>query len=415
MCFWQHRALICPNLKGGGSGELTEMTVFDSLINEIQEGQLSRSTKRQLRALTRITDLFVAGAGRYSTQQIEMFDEVFKTFVSVIELKTRARLARRIATNSGAPATLVRAFAFDDEIDVAGPVLSQSAALTEADLIVVAGTQSQGHLHAIAQRQSISELVTDILIERGERIVVHAVAKNAGAHISDLGFRDLVLRAGDDSELALHIGLRHDIPRHHFLIFLETASAAVCSRIIAANPQFPESVQGAVTEVVDEINLEIRNKSSDHAKAKKKVRRLKYWKELGEAKVHAAARAQDFEQAALALSILARCPIEVAERAVLNENPGAAQVVAKAAGCSWATVKSLLLMRAADRRMSKIDLDRARENFERLEVRTAERVLEFYDSRRQLYAAISSPVVQETCANLEALMRHDPQPAQRSS
>jgi uncharacterized protein (DUF2336 family) len=275
---------------------------------------------------------------------------------------------------------------------VSGPVLSQSAALTEADLLVVAGNQSQGHLYAIAQRQSISELVTDILIERGERNVVHAVAKNAGARISDLGFRDLVLRAGDDSQLALHVGSRRDIPRHHFLILLETASAAVCSRIIAANPQFPESVHDAVTEVVDEINLEIRSQSSDHAKAKKKVRRLKYWKELGEAKVHAAARAQDFEQVALALSILARCPIEVAERAVLNENPGAAQVVAKAAGCSWPTVKSLLLMRAADRRMSKTDLERARENFERLEVRTAKRVLKFYDSRRQLSSS-SSPVV----------------------
>ncbi len=216
------------------------MTVFDSLINEIQEGQLSKSTKRQLTALTRITDLFVAGAGSYSTRQIEMFDEVFKTFVSVIELKARARLARSLATNSGAPATLVRAFAFDDDIDVAGPVLSQSAALTEADLMVVAGTRSQGHLHAIAQRQSISELVTDILIERGERIVVHAVAKNAGARISDLGFRDLVLRAGDDSQLALHVGSRSDIPRHHFLILLETASAAVCNKIIAANPQFSE-------------------------------------------------------------------------------------------------------------------------------------------------------------------------------
>jgi uncharacterized protein (DUF2336 family) len=358
------------------------MTVFDSLISEIQEGQLSKLTKRQLRALARITDLFVAGAGRYSTQQIEMFDEVFKTFVSVIELKTRARLARCIATNSSAPATLVRAFAFDDNIDVAGPVLSQSAALTEEDLIAVAGTQSQGHLHAIAQRQFISEVITDILIKHGERNVVHAVAKNAGARISDLGFRDLVLRAADDSQLALHVGSRRDIPRQHFVILLETASAAVCGKIIAANPQFAHLIQDAVTEVVDEINLGLRNESPDHAKAKKKVRRLKYWKELGEGKVHAAARAQDFEQAALALSILARCPIEVAERAVLSENPGPVQVVAKAAGCSRATVKSLLLMRAANRRMSKMDLDRALENFEQIEVQTAKRVLEFYKARR---------------------------------
>ena len=84
----------------------------------------------------------------------------------------------------------------------------------------------------------------------------------------------------------------------------------------------------------------------------------------------------------MALSTLAACPIEMVERAILSENPGAVQVVAKAAGCSWPTMKTLLLMRTADRRMSNLDLDRARENFERLEALTAKRVLEFYQKRR---------------------------------
>lgn len=367
------------------------MTTFTSLISEIQDPTASGSTKRQLRALTRLADLFVAGSGGYSEQQIQLFDEVFKTLVAVIELKTRAKLARRVATDPNAPAALVRAFAYDDVIAVAAPVLSQSTVLSEADLVVSASTQSQGHLYAIAQRQTISEVITKILIERGEPIVVHTVAKNAGASISDDSFRELVARSGDDSELALHVGTRRDIPRHHFLKLLETASAAACSKIVAANPKFADAVRGAVTEVVDDINLEVRNKSADHAKAKKKVRRLKYWKELGEADVHAAARAQNFEKTVIALSVLARCSIEIAERAVLNENPGVVQVIAKAAGCSWATVKSLLLMGVADRRMSKMDLDRARENFERLETRTAKRVLEFYDERRNAPAVASPP------------------------
>jgi uncharacterized protein (DUF2336 family) len=364
------------------SDETMAMTVFSSLIDEIQDATVSGLTKRQLRALTRITDLFVAGSGRYSNRQIELFDEVFKTLVAVIELKTRAKLARHVATNPNAPATLVRAFAFDDAITVAAPVLSQSTALSESDLVVSATTQSQGHLYAIAQRRTISEVITQILIERGEPDVVHTVAKNAGARISDGSFRELVVRSSDDAQLALHVGTRRDIPRHHFLKLLETASASVCSKIVAANPQFADAVQGAVTEVIDDINMEVRNTSSDHAKAKRKVKRLKYWKELGEANVQAAARGQSFEQTVIALSVLARCPIEMAERAVLNENPGVVQVIAKAAGCSWATVKSLLLMRVADRRLSKMDLDRARETFERLETRTAKRVLEFYDARR---------------------------------
>ena len=381
------------------------MATFSSLIDEIQDATLSRSTKRQLRALTRITDLFVAGSGRYSNQQIELFDGVFKTLVSVIELKTRAKLARQVATNPNAPATLVRAFAFDDAITVAAPVLTQSTALSESDLVVSARTQSQGHLYAIAQRRTISEAITEILIERGEPIVVHTVAKNEGARFSDDSFRELVERSVDDTQLALHVGTRCDIPRHHFLKLLEIASAAVCSKMVAANPQFADAVQGAVTEVVDDINLEVRNKSRDHAKEKRKVRRRKYWKELGEADVHAAARTQNFEKAVMALSVLAGCPIEMAERAVLNENPGVVQVVAKAAGCSWATVKSLLLMTAADRRMSRVDLDRVRENYERLETRTAKRVLEFYDARRNVRTVANQSNVPGRPANPEALGR----------
>src|SRR3984885_15188630 len=84
-------------------GNLSSMTTFDSLIDEAQKAQPSGSTSRAVRALFRTTDLFVAGAGRYSTQQIEMFDEIFKAFVSVIELKVRARLAFQLATNSDAP------------------------------------------------------------------------------------------------------------------------------------------------------------------------------------------------------------------------------------------------------------------------------------------------------------------------
>src|SRR5713101_387842 len=156
------------------------MTMFSSLIDEIQDTTVSGSTKRQLRALTRITDLFVAGSGRCSEQQIELFDEVFKTLVAVIEVKTRVKLAQHLATDPDAPATLVRAFAFDDAIAVAAPVLSQSTALGESDLVVCARTQSQGHLYAIAQRRTISEVISEILIERGEPIVVHTVAKNLG-------------------------------------------------------------------------------------------------------------------------------------------------------------------------------------------------------------------------------------------
>jgi uncharacterized protein (DUF2336 family) len=386
------------------SGETIATKMFSDLIDEIQDTTISGLTKRRLRALTRLTDLFIAGSGRHSRQQIELFDEVFKALVAVIEMETRVKLSRHIATMPDAPANLVRAFAFDDAIAVAAPVLSQSTALSDSDLVVHASTQGQGHLRAIALRRTISEVITEILIERGEPSVVRTVAGNAGARFSDSSFRELVVRAGADAQLALHVGIRRDIPRHHFLKLLETASASVCARIVEANPQFRDAVRDAVTEVVDDINLEVRNSSPDHTKAKSRVKRLQNWNELSESNVHSAARSQNFEQAVMALSVLSGCPIEMAERAILSDNPGVVQVIAKAAGCSWATVKALLLMTVADRRMSEADLDRARENFERLETRTAKRVLEFYEARRNARTIASPPIAAEAPARAEAVM-----------
>src|SRR5579872_3490712 len=161
------------------------MTMIYSLLSEIQNGKFSKSTKRQVRALVGVTDLFAAGSANYSRDQVELFDNVFKALVEVIELKTRAKLARHIAMAPHVPAALVRAFAFDSEIAVAGPVLSQTNVLSDEDIALSARTQSQEHLCAIAQRPTLSEAITDILIERGECNVARAVAKNAGARISD--------------------------------------------------------------------------------------------------------------------------------------------------------------------------------------------------------------------------------------
>jgi len=377
------------------------MTSFNSLLSEVQDAATSGPTERHIRALTRMTDLFLAGSARYSKRQVELFGEVFKVLVEVIEFKTRVKLSERFAVDPNTPPALARAFAASDAAAVAAPVLTQSTALAEFDLIASARTQSQDHLYAIAQRQTISEAVTDILIERGEQRVVHAVASNEGASISDGGFGRLVQLSDDDVTLALRVGARRDIPRHHFLKLLESASADVCRKIIAGNPKLADIVQGTVTDVIDSINGDVRKRCQDHVNAKSRVKRLSEWKDLKEGDVHAAARAQDFERTVTALSILAGCPIEIAERAVLNANPGPLQVIAKVAGCSWATAKALLVMEVADRRMSKSDFERARVNFDELEWKTAKRVLEFYEARRS--AQTSPPIAPGQSAEIQAL------------
>ena len=120
---------------------------------------------------------------------------------------------------------------------MAEPVLVHSQQLSDADLVENASTKSQEHLFAIAQRLKLSEQVTDVLVERGDRRVIGKVVTNIGARFSLAGYDKLTKCARRDRKLTLALGRRSDIPHQCFLKLLETASATVRAKLEEANPQ----------------------------------------------------------------------------------------------------------------------------------------------------------------------------------
>jgi uncharacterized protein (DUF2336 family) len=351
------------------------------LLDELEAALADRSIPRRIEMLTRITDLFVNGASSFSEDQIGVFDGVMARLVSTIEAKARSKLAHRLAPIANAPSNVVHMLAFDDDIEVAHPMLTQSDRLNDRDLVVSASSKSQQHLFAIAQRRSLSEAVTEVLVERGDRDVVHSVVKNTGARFSDAGFRMLVKRSTDDDILATEVGLRSDIPRPHFLLLLEKASSTVRARLSAENPQAGTAIEGIVAEVVGGIRNDARNASPDFAAAQAAVERQNRIRRIGEAEIYQYARDRKFEETAIALSIMCDTPIDVVERALLDPGAEIVLILAKVAGLSSTTTKAILLLRAADRGMSAKDLDQALSSFNRLQPDTARRVLGFFRTR----------------------------------
>jgi len=351
------------------------------LIDELEAALTSGTNARRIEMLTRITDLFVGGAARYSEDQIGVFDDVMVRLVSTIEAKARAKLAHRLAPIANAPSSVIHMLAFDDDIDVAQPILKQSERLEDPALLASANTKSQQHLFAISQRRSLSEAVTDVLVERGDREVVHSVVKNVGARFSDAGFRILVKRSAGDDDLATMVGMRSDIPRQHFLVLLEKASSTVRTRLAAENPQATTAIEGVVAEVVGDIRDDARNSSPDFAAAQAAVERQNRIRRIGEAEIYQYARDRKFEETAIALSLLCETPIDVVERALLDPGAEIVLILAKVADLSATTTKAILLLRAADRGMSSKDLDQALASFNRLQPDTARRVLGFFRTR----------------------------------
>jgi uncharacterized protein (DUF2336 family) len=351
------------------------------LLDELEAALASGTVTRRIEIMTRVTDLFINGASHYSEDQVGVFDDVMARLVTTIETKARAKLAYRLAPIANAPSNVIHLLAFDDDIEVARPVLAQSERLGERALLVNAANKSQQHLHAISQRKSLSEAVTDVLVERGDRSVVHSVVANSGARFSDAGFHILVKRATDDDVLATKVGTRRDIPRPHFLLLIDKASNEVRARLAAENPQASTAIEGVLAEVVGGIRNDARNASPDFAAAQAAVERQNRVRRIGETEVYQYARERKFEETAIALSILCDTPIDVVERALLDPGAEIALILAKVAGLSSTTTKAILLLRAADRGMSAEDLEQSLSSFNRLHADTARRVLGFFRTR----------------------------------
>ena len=348
-----------------------------SLIDELNEAVAAGDAKRRLRIMLRIADLFAAGARNYSGQQIAVFDDVLQELTADIELGARAELAHRRARIDGAPPRVVRSLAFDDAIEVAGPVLTHSAQLTDGDLIENASTKSQAHLLAIAQRLQLSEAVTDVLVARGDRRVVNKVVRNRGARFSLAGYEKLTVHARRDKRLTLALGRRGDLPRQCFIKLLEAASASVRARLEAEHPQAEDAIRDVVDDVATLMQREARAGSEAHAAAARDAKSRFRVAGASEASVHAPARAQEFEKTVVALARLGRFPVDLVERALLDEGEDMVLLFAKAAGCSWTTTRELLTMYAANRKLTPDDMTRSFERFDKLSRKTAQSIVSF--------------------------------------
>jgi len=352
-----------------------------NLIVELEDVLASKHLARRAEILRKVTDLFVLGSGKFSEDQIELFDIVMGKLLENIEQAARAQFGSRIARLSDAPRNVVRVLASDNAIEVAGPILTHSERLDEATMVETAQTQGQDHLLAISGRKVLVEAVTDVLVERGNKSVVSATARNGGARFSDFGVSTLVRKACDDGDLALCVWSRPDIPRQNLIKLFVDASEAVKNQLVEADPRRAELIKALVAKASDEIQAKARAGSHDFAQALDHVSQLHAAKKLGEAQLLAFANEGSFDKVVAALALMCNLPVGVVERAFVQNQTEQIIVLARALDISWVTTVTLLLLHAGVNGSSRQQLDQCFTNFSRLQPKTAQTALQFYRMR----------------------------------
>ena len=358
------------------------MAEVKSFLRDLDEAVSRGTPESRARALWHTTDLMVAG--RYSDDEIWTFGEVIGRLADEIEVTARAQLAKRLSRFEDVPVNILHKLAFDDSIEVAGPILQDSNRLEPYALVANVCTKSQSHLLAISKRETLEESVTDVLVTRGDQEVVKSVAANNGAQFSEFGFLHMVQRAEGDNILAEHLGLRKDIPRHVFQQLIAKASDDVKQRLRNERPEMGEQIQTTVSDVAGVLQSKFGPVSRSYFVAKRVVATQHREGNLNENSISVYARTHKLEEVTIGLSLLCALPADVIERALMDKNRETLLILAKALNFSWATTMALLFLGAKDHRITAKELHDLEREFGRLNIETSRSVLEFYQSRKNI-------------------------------
>ena len=359
------------------------MTAQLAFINEI-DGPITRASRsRRSEMLRKMTDLFIAGSDQFSGEDIAIFDGVLAQLAAEIEQSALELLARRLAPIRNSPPQIIRALAFDDAVTVAAPVLSQAAQLDDKTLVEIARTKGQGHLLAISHRASLNELVTDVLVELGDREVLINTIDNFGAAISDSGFSTLVQRSEGDDMLADLVGSRPEIPAPSLSALIAKASSAVRAKLEVAHPRAKAEIQRVIAEAADRVEARMSSTTFDYSAALASIQTLKQLGKLNEGILASFAQAGAFEQVVVVLAVMSNLPIQFVERAMTRDQSENLVVLAKAIGLSWSTVNDILLLRAKRGFLAQGEIVQRLARFNRLQTATAQEIVRLHRTRPQ--------------------------------
>jgi uncharacterized protein (DUF2336 family) len=361
-----------------------------SIVDEVDAAINIGSTEKCLETVRRVTDLFLASAGSFSGEQIELFDGVLERLVKTIEIRAIAEISARIALAemstqlapiAQAPPVVVRRLARHDEISVAGPVLKESARLSEQDLVEIAQTKGEQHLLAISGRWWLKEVVTDALLARRYPSVSRRIVGNPGARVSAAGFAIVVAQAETDTELAIETGIRIDLPPQLRTQLLRHATEEVRSRLLSrAPPHLFEEIRSAIAAVAAGVGREMA-KARDFTAAQNFVAQLAGKGELNEATLLGFARQRKYEETVAALAQLSRSTIEVVRPLMQSLRDDGILIPCKAAGLGWETVTAILESRFSTGSMAPHELAKAKVQFAKITTESAHRLLRFWQVR----------------------------------
>jgi len=288
------------------------------------------SSEKRRALLRELTEHFFGAVSRTEAED-GLYGDVMARLADDMEMAVRAELAGRFAEAPDAPRTLIRRLA-NDEASVAESVLTRSPVLTDEDLLGVVRQHGQAHLRAVSNRASVSEAVSDVIVERGDDETLGTLLRNDGARLSRQASETAVERAKANPALHESAVTRATLPPDLLNDMYFVVEARLRTRILEQNARMdPALLDSALAAGRDRVATEDGALPSDYSECLAYVEELKAAGQLTPRMLARFLRSGGKTSFLIALAQLADVDFHTARQIVDRRELDALAVVCKAA------------------------------------------------------------------------------------
>ena len=245
----------------------------------------------------------------FNNEQSVLAEDIFRVLMKNAETHVRAALAQNLKSSGNVPRDIIVSMAKDVQ-EVSMPVLTFSDVLTEADLLEIIQTSDDESKHlAIAGRGTVSEKISDALVETGHEKVVAKLVQNEGAAIAETTFNKIVDRHSQSEMIVQSMIERGSLPIAVAEKMMEKVSGVIRDKL---KEKYEGLLDSSKLNKVVEQSLEVATlklmglKTSD----KQLVGLLKHLGDTGKLSPFTALCMGDWHLFEVSMSRLARVPLK---------------------------------------------------------------------------------------------------------
>ena len=326
-------------------------------------------------------DLFYDSHSELSDDERGMMGDILERLINDVETVVRRALADKLSGLPEAPPQVISALA-NDALEVAYPILIESAVLQDMELVEIIRHRTHEHQLAIAMRETVSETVSDALVDTDNNDVIRTLVENRGAQISGETMERIVDRSETQEDLQSPLLQRTELSPTLAKRMYWWVSAALRKSIVDRfdidSVELDKSIERAVKDLMGEPVAKAENDENIDSMIKTLV---------AAGKVTPALMIQTLRQGEIALfeemlSGLSNLNTKLVRRFVFEPGGEALAILCRALEILKPDFASIFLLsrsaRPGDKVVDPSELTRVLDMYDRIKLDTAKKVVEHW-------------------------------------